>query len=332
MTAADSMFFKPQQVSLGDTTPEKILALRGNSWEQPKVARMVPKEKAAVAYRDTVRRRIDPALVEWSGAGVFQCRVFPLAPQSLHRITVGYDVDLVRVGDDLELRLDLPDPPAPATVVDLNVAAADARQVSLDAPATQSPGGRLTYRLVDPKDRPLMVRLRKPGTQLLTGADDATGNYFATRVTLPLPESREQGAGSKEQEAKQAIFLVDTSLSAGPQFPLWTKLLRATLENNRDQIKEFAVLFFNVETFWWQEKYVANTPENVAAALNYADNLALEGATDLGRAIQEAAAPKWRKGNGHRGARLVPAERWGGHLGRGPLAAARRSPLPPGEG
>ena len=108
VTAADSMFFKPQQVSQGDTTPEKILALRGNSWEQPKVARMVPKEKAALAYRDTVRRRVDPALVEWSGAGVFQCRVFPLAPQSLHRVTIGYDVDLLRVGDDLELRLDLP--------------------------------------------------------------------------------------------------------------------------------------------------------------------------------------------------------------------------------
>ena len=98
VTAADSMFFKPQQVSQGDTTPEKILALRGNSWEQPKVARMVPKEKAALAYRDTVRRRVDPALVEWSGAGVFQCRVFPLAPQSLHRVTIGYDVDLVPRG------------------------------------------------------------------------------------------------------------------------------------------------------------------------------------------------------------------------------------------
>jgi hypothetical protein len=314
VTPSDSMFFKPQQVSLGDTTPEKILALRDNSWEQPKVARMVPKEKAAMAYRDMVRRRIDPALVEWSGAGVFQCRVFPLAPQSLHRVTIGYDVDLVRVGDDLELRLDLPEwqsasGVAPATVVDLNVAAAEARQVSLDSPATQSPDGRrLAYRLIDPKDRPITLRLRKPGTLLLTGNDEATGNYFATRATLPLPESGagsgEQGAGSKAKgegrgekgdRADRAVFLVDTSLSAGPQFPLWTKMLRATLTNNRDKIKQFAVLFFNVETFWWQEKYVDNTPENVEAVLSYADNLALEGATDLGRALQEAAAPKWRK-------------------------------------
>ncbi|MGA2255805.1 MAG: hypothetical protein ABSG53_14260 [Thermoguttaceae bacterium] len=288
VTASDSMFFKPQQVSQGDTTPEKILALRGNSWEQPKVARMVPKEKAALAYRDTVRRRVDPALVEWSGAGVFQCRVFPLAPQSLHRVTIGYNVDLLSVGDDLELRLDLPGQ-TPATIVDLNIAASDARQVSLDAPATTSADGqRLSYRLIDPKERPLAVRLRKPGTQMLTGNDEATGSYFATRVGLTLPET------PSADRPKQAIFLVDTSLSAGPQFPLWTKLLRATLENNRDGIREFAVVFFNVETFWWQEKFVANTPENVDALLDYADGLVLEGATDLGRALKEAAAPAWQ--------------------------------------
>ena len=259
---------------------------------------MVPREKAALAYRDTVRRRVDPALVEWSGAGVFQCRVFPLAPHSLHRLTIGYDVDLLRVGDDLELRLDLPDQ-TPATIVDLNIAASDARQVSLDAPATAlTPGpspeygrgeSRLSYRLVDPKQRPLAVRLRKPGTLMLAGNDEATGSYFATRVGLMLPET------PSADRPKQAVFLVDTSLSAGPQFPLWTKLLRATLENNRDSIKEFAVLFFNVETFWWQEKFVANTPENVDALLGYADGLALEGATDLGRAFKEAASPAWSR-------------------------------------
>jgi hypothetical protein len=338
ITPSDSMFFKPQQVSQGDTTPEKILALRGNSWEQPKVARMVPREKAALAYRDTVRRRIDPALVEWSGAGVFQCRVFPLAPQSLHRVTIGYDVDLLRVGEDLELRLDLPSE-TPATIVDLNVAAGDARQVSLDAPATASPDGqRLSYRLVDPKDRPLAVRLRKSGTQMLVGADEATGSYFATRVGLALPET------PSAERAKQAIFLVDTSLSAGPQFPLWTKLLRATLENNRDSIKEFAVLFFNVESFWWQEKFVANTPENVEALLAYADGLALEGATDLGRALKEAAAPAWgRVGFSpppdlfllSDGAATWGEDRWAllaGTLGAGRNQPSPPAPLPEGEG
>jgi hypothetical protein len=303
---SESMFFKPEQVAQADTGPDEILALRRASWQEPKVARMVPKEKAALAYRETVRRRVDPALVEWSGAGVFQCRVFPLAPQSLHRVTIGYDVDLLRAGDDLELRLDLPEH-APACVVDFNIAARAEKEVSLDAPATRSADGqRLSYRLVNPAVRPIIVRLREPGTTMLTGSDGKTGSYFAARVAIPLPEtaltpgpSPEKGEGrggfAAGGDSSTAIFLVDTSLSAGPQFPLWSKLMRAVLENNRDQIKQFAVLFFNVETFWWQEKWVDNTPENVDALMQYADSLALEGATDLGRALAEAAAPKWLK-------------------------------------
>ena len=292
----DSMFFKREQVAKADTTPEEILALRRGSWEEPKVARMVPRETAAFAYRETVRRRVDPALVEWSGAGVFQCRVFPLAPNSLHRVVIGYDVDLLRVGDDLELRLDLP-AQTPAAVVDFNIAAKAEREVSLDAPATRSADGRLAYRLVNPKDRPIIVRLREPGQVMLASDDGKAGGYFATRLTLPLPEPQ---AGTAPATALpngggKAVFLVDTSLSAGPQFPLWTKLLRAVLENNRDRIEQFAVLFFNVETFWWQERFVPNTPENVAALMSYADSLALEGATDLGHALAEAASPAWLK-------------------------------------
>ena len=276
VTASDSMFFKPQQVSLGDTTPEKIMALRGNSWEQPKVARMVPKEKAAMAYRDTVRRRIDPALVEWSGAGVFQCRVFPLAPQSLHRITIGYDVDLVRVGDDLELRLDLPEwqagGDAPATVVDLNVAAADARQVSLDAPS-HAIARRAAACLSPGRSQAAAAH----GAAAEAGHADAhrqrwaTGNYFATRVTLPLGRQgagsgeREQGAGRSEQASEAGSFPCRYLAERRAAVPLVDEDAAGDADNNRDQIKQFAVLFFNVETFWWQEKYVDNTPENVDA-------------------------------------------------------------------
>ena len=207
-------------------------------------------------------------------------------------MTIGYDVHLTRVGDDLELRLDLPEQ-SPATIVDLNIAASDARQVSLDAPATALAAGpsgqpsRLSYRLIDPKERPLAVRLRKPGTQMLTGNDEATGNYFATRVGLPLP-------ATPATDRRNSVFLVDASLMPARSSRFGPSCSCVTLRNNRDSIKEFAVLFFNVETFWWQEKFVANTPDNVDALVNYADGLALEGATDLGRALKEAASPSWR--------------------------------------
>ena len=79
---ADSEFLDDgtQFVSLG--APE-IREARKDAWANVKEARMVPREKAAHAYRETVRRKVDPALVEWSGAGVFNARVFPLAPRKL---------------------------------------------------------------------------------------------------------------------------------------------------------------------------------------------------------------------------------------------------------
>ena len=190
------IFFKPDQVRKADTTAEQILAMRSQSWLEPKAARIVPREKAAAAYRDTVRRRVDPALAEWSGAGVFQCRVFPLAPQALHRIVIGYDVNLVRAGKDLELRLDLPEK-LPACVVDLSVAAPSQRQISLDAQAEKSSDGlRLCYRLVNPKQRPLSVRLHEPGTMMLAGSD-AVGSYFAARLQPDLPAAETRGGAKR---------------------------------------------------------------------------------------------------------------------------------------
>ncbi len=267
--------------------PDEILKLRADSWNAPKVARVVPKEKAAFAYRQTVRRRVDPALVEWSGAGIFSARVFPLAPQKLHRIVVGYDVDLVPAGGDLEYRLDLPEVAECTVDVSLAAWAGGSARITPDVRPFMS-NGRAYYTIADPQERQIRVRLEDPGTVLLIGADEGTGDYFATRLRPELPDD-ETGTSSST-----AVFLLDTSLSSNPdRFNVWLKLLGATLDGNRDAIRRFAVLTFNVEAHWWQEEFVDNTPENVQKLLDYANTLALEGATDLGRALREAASPGW---------------------------------------
>ena len=74
---------------------------------------------------------------------------------------------------------------------------------------------------------------------------------------------------------------------------MWLKLTKAVLEENRDSLSEFAVLFFNVETFWWKQGFVENTAKNTAALMEFADGLALEGATDLGAALSEATHKRW---------------------------------------
>ena len=51
--------------------------------------------------------------------------------------------------------------------------------------------------------------------------------------------------------------------------------MKAILDGNRDRMEYFAVLFFNIEAFWWQDDFVHNTPENVVALMEFADGLVL---------------------------------------------------------
>ncbi len=285
---ASRNFLAPELIRASGTGPDEILRARGDTWTKVKEARIVPREKAAHAYSETVRRRVDPALVEWSGAGVFNARVFPLMPGKLHRIVVGYDVNLTQDGDALTYSLDLPEDLSEAHV-DLNVAAVPGAEAEI-TPAARPflASGRAYYHLEGPWNEPLRVRIHNPGTIVLHGKDSSGSRFFATRLTPKLP-AEEAGAGSSH-----ALFLVDTSLSSNPdKFNVWLELLETTLTKNRDTMQHFAVLFFNIESHWWREKYVENNAENVRELLNHCQTLALEGATDLRQALAEATSPSW---------------------------------------
>jgi len=268
--------------------PAMIMADRQQSWRGPKEARMVPREKAAIAYGSTVRRAIDPALMEWSGAGMFSARVFPIAARKQHRIVIAYDLQLLPVGDDLELRFDVPQD-VPSMTVDFDVAKLPAGKLQLNPPVSGvEEGGRAYFRFAQPQERALTLRITSPPTLVLTGDDPQVGSFFATTFVPKLP------AAAASAVTDRAVFLVDTSLSSNPDgFNVWLKMLRALLDNNRDSIKQFAVLYFNVEASWWRGQLSANEPAEVDALLADAQQLVLEGATDLGAALREAAHPRW---------------------------------------
>lgn len=273
-------------------SPEGIMAARQSLWTGPKQAVMVERDQAQLAYRATVAQQVDPAISEWAGAGVFNTRLFPISGNQLHRVVIGYDVDLVASADGWRLPLVIPDDAAHRDL-DLDVGVLAGVNVELAAAGlgaiapSSSNAERLRYRLQDP---PQVIELALRGSDAvgLIGNDPATGSYFAARVTPQLP-AIEARAG-----VRRAVFAVDVSLSSNPEkFNVWLDLLEAMLVQNRDEIGEFAVLFFNVEQFWWSPGFVANRPDQIEALLAYADTLALEGATDLDAALSEAAQPDW---------------------------------------
>ncbi len=281
-------FDSPRRMREMGLAPRQIMEDRAPQWTAPKEARMVPKEKAAYAYTETVRQRVDPALMEWSGADVFSARVFPLNPNSMARIVVGYDVDLLRLGRDLEYRLDLPSNGI-RNVVDISVAAPGGAtpQVTPDlAPTTEA--GRRVFHWENPLERAILVRMQNASDHTLSGKDAETGDFFATKLRPTLP-------AAALPPNPNAVFVVDVSLSSNPEaMNIWLSMVQSVLNNNRNEMKNFAVLFFNIETFWWKERFAANTPESVAELTAYMKTLALEGATDLSGALGQAASPSWK--------------------------------------
>jgi len=287
---ADAGFLNADLLRATHNLPDDILRARGDSWSRVKEARVVPREKASYAYAETTRRRVDPALVEWSGAGMFNAKVFPLAPGKLHRIVVGYDVNLQHDEPDLVYKLELPDDRGQC-VVDMNVAALPGVEAQVN-PATKpfTSGGRAYYHFKDPETDSIQLRLHEPGALMLVGQDPQAGDFFAAEIKPSL------NAGEEVAGSSHAVFLLDTSLSSNPdRFNVWLALLKNILDRNRDTLKQFAVLEFNVETHWWQDQYVENTPDNVAQLMEFAHTLVLEGATDLEQALREASSPTWAK-------------------------------------
>ena len=281
-------FFTREEVSNMGISPTDILSDRKKTWDNIKEARMVPKEKAAFAYTETVRGQVDPALMEWSGAGIFSSRVFPLAPNKLHRIVIGYDVDLLQAGNALEYRLDLPEG-IEQQVVDIDVASLTGSALTV-TPETEGVPGNVSshYRWENPLDKTVVIRYETPSTLMLTGSDPEIGSFFSSRITPDL------SSGVTNAGSDRAIFMVDTSLSANPErFNVWVKLMQAILDNNRGAMTHFSVLFFNIESFWWQEQFVENTPENVAALIKFMNKLVLEGATDISLALSQSSPPSW---------------------------------------
>ena len=264
---------------------------RQDSWKNVKESRMVPREKAAHAFRETVRRKVDPALVEWSGAGVFNARVFPLAPRKLHRIVIGYDVNLKKSDGEWVYDLQLPEQPGECQV-DLNVQPIDGVEYSVNRksdPIENEINGKTVrrYTFKGPKLGTVRLTARNVPEVMLQSSSETDGDFWGVQVIPELPV--EEVAGSP-----QAIFMLDTSLSSNPdKFNVWLNLLETTLNSNRDSLKRFNVLFFNVDGHFWQDKWVENTEANTNKLIEKCNTLALEGATDLYGALETVSQAKW---------------------------------------
>jgi len=268
-----------------DLSPDAIENMDSRKWGSVKQARIVSKQKAARAYETTVSAKIDPALMEWAGADFFSCRVFPLSENTLHRIVIGYELNMTEALDFREYILTLPKVEKDFKL-DISMYASEnmTPQISPKLEFEQI-NDRLYVSTENPKKKEYTIRYNTVEPVMLSDE-----NYFAANYRINLPETKQ------EQLPTDAIFLLDVSLSSQPdKFNVWLKLMEEILTKNTDVIRNFSVLCFNIETFWWKKYYLRNNNYNVTQFLEYANTLALEGATDIGAVLSEASNPSWLK-------------------------------------
>ncbi|MDR1199972.1 MAG: carboxypeptidase-like regulatory domain-containing protein [Prevotellaceae bacterium] len=268
-----------------DLAPDAIEDMDSRKWDNVKQARIVSKQKAARAYEETVSAKIDPALMEWAGADFFSCRVFPLSENTLHRIVIGYEINMTEALDFREYILTLPKAEKDFKL-DISIYASENMKLQI-SPELESKqvNDRLYVSVENPKKKEYAIHYNTVEPVMLS--DD---NYFAANYRINLPETKQENLPT------DAIFLLDVSLSSQPdKFNVWLKLMEEILTKNTDVIRNFSVLCFNIETFWWEKFYTRNNYYNVTQFLEYANTLALEGATDIGAALSEASSPSWLK-------------------------------------
>nr|WP_242544397.1 VIT domain-containing protein [Corallococcus sp. NCSPR001] len=311
-----SLFQSPDLLPpLGDAPaePERLSAsappsVRGakRSWGDIQEARVVEQKRAREVYEDVVRRNVDPALLEWSGASTFSARVFPLPPKSLKRVVIAYEQTLLF--DGTHLRYTWPLPPdagkelrvSARVHVDPNLVS----QILVQPEAVVLKRSKLDAWWVQDipnlsGDGALSVALapREKDADVLVGSDDAglPGRAFHARVRLP----ERLTSGAEGPPTGRAVLVVDTSLSAedGNAWAIQAATLRALLEKDAT-LKEYAVLLFDVRPRWLHGPgFRPNDAANRQASFAELERVFLEGASHVDGALDELdrAGREWLK-------------------------------------
>ncbi|MBY0527316.1 MAG: hypothetical protein K2R98_28225 [Gemmataceae bacterium] len=100
----------PLPKDLARLTPAQLVKqVDSTDWGRLQEGRIVAKAKALETYEETVRGRVDPALLEYAGGNTFSGRVFPIPPRGYNRVILAYEELLPATDSGVQYRFGLPD-------------------------------------------------------------------------------------------------------------------------------------------------------------------------------------------------------------------------------
>jgi tetratricopeptide (TPR) repeat protein len=181
-------------------------------------AAVVERMRARRVYEDLVYHQIDPALLEWTGAGKVQLRVYPLPANGDKRIVLAYTQSLPRLYDDYTLTVPLPELDHTVGHVHLKVRVKDCARCTIHSPshdvqvAADGADAVVTFdRQAERLGDSLVLDVRNPDKKDTVAVEtDGDWRYLLARSQPPIATP---GAAPPEHRARRWVLLDDVSAS-----------------------------------------------------------------------------------------------------------------------
>ncbi len=261
------------------------------------MARVLPKKDANNIYNDIVRKMRDPALLQYLGRGMFEARVYPIAPRSTKKIELQYSCVLDTEADVVDYVFPLNS----FTVTHLPVMSfvlvgriksrnplkniyCASHDVAINRLSdTEASVSFECNDLKAERDFRLFYTLSRDevGINLLSQKDGADG-YFL------LLASPNYALNKRRRPAKEVVFALDISGSMqGKKIEQARKAAKHIVSNLGKQ-DYFNLVVFNDQVRKFANAQVRATKSEVRDAMKFIDGLEAAGGTNIDRALRES--------------------------------------------
>lgn len=257
---------------------------------------ILDRDRARRIYEDIVRRRKDPALLEYYNQGMFRARVYPIPAHGETRIKLGYSQVLKFENNLCEYKYSLStekfsQSPLENVQIDLvinsDIPIKNVYSPTQDIKIERETDHRIRVSYFEENTRPnkdfvLYYSLsdKEVGFNLLSYQDKKEGNFFmalfSPKIQRPdrfirkkvvfILDTSGSMQGKKIEQAKNALIFCLNALNPGDSF---------NLIDFDDQIKPFS------------ERLLSASRENINSGIKFIQNCEADGGTDINSALLE---------------------------------------------
>ncbi len=259
--------------------------------------KILDRDEARRIYEEIVRRRRDPALLEYFGDGMFQASVYPIPARGETQVKLQYSEILKKDAGVCEYRYTLGTERFsrdPLETVEIKVRIESKTPItsiyspSHDIRVERDGDHRAIVKYVEENTRPQKdfllyygVSAEEIGVDLLTFEDEDHEGYFLSLIT---PRN---DLDVRRTSSKDILFILDTSGSMqGDKIAQAKGALRFCL-NGLEEGDRFNVIDFDDEIRPFRPGLIRADRGNIGDALSFVDRCVAEGGTNINEAVLE---------------------------------------------